>query len=530
MTNLRSAAALLLPVTLLSAACSTPAAVGGGTAAGGASSLVIGAGDSPDSLNPVLGFAPNGASKIFDGLLDHAADLSLRPDLAAALPTVSDDGLVWTVDLRPGVTFHDGSALTAEDVVFTYEAVVDPAVESPIAADLDVVESVTALDEDTVEFRLFYPYQPFGQRLMIGIVPSDVLAGQDLNATDFNAKPIGTGPYEVAEYREGDRLVLTANPDYHRGAPRITDVTVVFSPDDNTRAQRMAAGDFDVAVLPPRLAETYSGREGFRVISSESADYRGIGLPESAFTADPVVRRAINTGLDRQAMVDTILAAQGVPAATTISPSLGAYAPGAAFTFDPAEATRLLDTAGWTTGSDGVRAKDGTRAELTILYPGEDTLRKELALASASDLTELGIDANATSATFEQMLEQRQTAAGLWGGGDPYDPDTASYSLLHSKFADAGGYVNMTRYDDPAVDAALDTGRTSDDPAVREQAYRDYQEAFVDDPGWAFLVFLDHTYVLRGDYGGLEPQVEPHDHGLIHGPWWNVEQWTPRTS
>lgn len=491
---------------------------------------MIGAGSAPDSLNPILGFAPNGASKVFDGLLDHDADLSLRPALAAQLPTVSADGLTWTVDLRPGVTFHDRTALTAEDVVFTYERVVDPQVESPIASDLDAMKAVRAVDGDTVEFTLDYPYRPFGQRLTLGIVPSMLLEGEDINATGFNRLPIGTGPYQVMDYRQGDRLVLQANEAYYRGAPKIKDVTIVFSSDDNTRAQRMAAGDFDVTVLPPKLAKTYEGREGFRVISNETADYRGVGLPETPFTADPQVRRAINVGIDRQAMVDSILVGEGVPAATTVSPALGDYDPDARFTYDPAEAGRLLDAAGWVEGPGGTRLRAGVPAELTILYPGEDVLRKELALATASDLTKLGVDARATSATFEQMLEQRQTAAGLWGGGDPYDPDTASYSLLHSKFADAGGYVNMTRYDNPAVDAALDTGRTSNDPAVRSQAYRAYQEAFVAEPGWAFLVFLNHTYVLRGDYGGLRPQVEPHDHGLIHGPWWNLEEWTPASS
>lgn len=519
---------VLLPAALVLASCSAPAEPGAAPESGGAS-LVIGAGAAPDSLSPILGFAPNGASKIFSGLLDHDADLALRPDLASAEPTVSADGLTWTVQLRTDVTFHDGSGLTAEDVVFTYEAIVDPDVESPIAANLDAMESVTAVDQDTVEFALSYPYQPFGQVLTIGIVPSDVLAGQDLNSTEFNAQPIGTGPYEVTEYRQGDRLVLAGNPDYHRGAPAITDVTIVFSPDDNTRAQRMAAGDFDVTVLPPRLAQTYDGQDGYQVISNETADYRGIGLPETELTADPQVRQAINLGLDREAMVETVLAGEGVPAATTVSPFLDAYDPDATFTFNPTEAGRLLDEAGWTPGVDGMRSRGGVAAELPILYPGDDTLRRELALAAASDLTRLGIDAVATSATFEQMLEQRTTAAGLWGGGDPYDPDTASYTLLHSQFADAGGYVNMTRYSDPAVDAALDAGRTSDDPVVRDQAYRDYQKAFVADPGWAFLVFLNHTYVLRGDYGGLEPQVEPHDHGLIHGPWWNLEKWTPRS-
>ncbi|WP_204010416.1 ABC transporter substrate-binding protein [Virgisporangium aurantiacum] len=509
-------------------ACSSPSEP---SDAAGRASIVIGAASEPDNLNPILGYAPNGASKIFDGLVDRDADLTLRPALAAALPKESADGLTWTVDLRPGVTFSDGSPVTAEDVVFTFQAVVDPKSQSPIAADFEALKSVRAVDADTVEFALAFPYQPWAQRLALGIVPKKALAGQDLATAAFNRKPIGTGPYTLVDWRAGDRMTLKANPSYHRGAPKVTDVTVVFAADDNVRAQRMAAGEFDAASLPPRLAKSYSGKAGYQVVINKSADYRGVGLPaDLPITSTPETRRAVNLAIDRQAMVDTILAGTGVPAATPVSPALAQwYDQASTFAFDKAEANRLLDAAGWAKGSDGIRVKDGKRAELPILYPGNDTLRKDLAVAAASNISDVGIQARAESATFEQMLERRTTTAGLWGGGDPYDPDSAAYTLLHSRYADAGGYVNMTRYRDPAVDAALDAGRRAPDQAARKAAYNDFQKAYVADPGWAFLVFLDHAYVVRDGWTGSEPMVEPHDHGLIHGPWWNLEEWTPTT-
>jgi peptide/nickel transport system substrate-binding protein len=497
-----------------------------------ATRLVLGAGSEPDSLNPILGFAPDGASKIFDGLVDRDADLRLRPALAAALPTASADGLTWTADLRDGVTFHDGSPLTAADVVYTYSAVVDPDVESTVASNFDALASVRAVDADTVEFRLKYPYQPFAQRLTLGVVPRAALEGEDVHSAAFNSEPVGTGPYEVVSWRRGDRLVLKANEDYYRGAPAVTDVTIVFAADDNVRAQRMAAGEFDATALPPKLARTYEGRDGYRVIASPTADYRGVGLPfDLPLTSDPRVRRAINLGLDRQAMIESILAGTGTPAATPVSPHLAEwYDDEATFPHDPAQAGRLLDEAGWKAGGDGVRRRDGQVAELPILYPGEDTLRKELALAAASDISELGIRARAESATFEQMLARRGRTAAMWGGGDPYDPDSAAYTLLHSKYVADGGFVNMTRYRSAAVDRALDAGRQGRTPGARREAYRALQREYVADPAWAFLVFLDHTYVVRDRWDGLEAQVEPHDHGLVHGPWWNLEDWTPKSS
>ncbi len=511
----------------LAAACTSP---DGDVAGDTGRSIVIGAGGEPENLNPVLGYAPDGASKVFDGLVSRDAGLNLVPALAQELPTASADGLTWTATLRPGVEFTDGTALSAHDVVFTYKAVLDPKTNSTIASRFDAVADVTAPDDRTVVFRLSYPYAPFAQQLTLGIVPRKAFDGVDVNSAPFNTAPVGTGPYAVAEWRQGDRLVLRANEDYWGGAPAVKTVTVVFVPDDNARATRMAAGEFDGTVLPPKLAKSYTDKPGYRIVRNPSADYRGLGIPsELPLTSDPRVRRAINLALDRQAMIDTVLAGAGKPAATPISPHLRDWHdPGATFAHDTAEAERLLDEAGWRRGADGARSRDGQPARLPILYPAADVLRKELALAAASDIAKLGIDAPVEATTFELMLQRQEEAASVWGGGDPYDPDTAAYTLLHSRYAGQPGYLNMTLYRNAAVDAALDTGRRSLDPATRKQAYTDFQRAYTEDPGWAFLVFLDHTYVLRDRWDGQVEQVEPHDHGLVHAVWWNLERWTPK--
>lgn len=509
-------------------ACASP---DGETAAGTGESIVIGAGSEPENLNPILGYAPDGAAKIFDGLVSRDAKLDLVPALTEQVPTASADGLTWTAKLRAGTTFSDGSAVTAQDVEFTYETVLDEKVNSTIASRFDALADVAAPDERTVVFRLSYQYAPFAQLLTLGIVPRKAFDGVDVNSAPFNTSPVGTGPYTVAEWRKGDRMVLRANENYWDGVPAVKTVTIVFVEDDNARATRMAAGEFDGTVLPPKLARSYEDKAGYRVIQNPSADYRGLGIPaELPFTSDPRVRRAINLGIDRQAMIDTVLAGAGKPAATPISPYLTDwYDADATFEYDTEEAGRLLDEAGWRKGADGKRTKDGQVARLPILYPAPDVLRKELALATASDIAKLGVDAPVEATTFEVMLARQKEAASIWGGGDPYDPDTAAYTLLHSRYAGQAGYVNMTLYRNSTVDTALDTGRRALDPAARKQAYTDFQQAYVADPAWAFLVFLDHTYVLRDRWNGQVEQVEPHDHGLVHAVWWNLERWTPKS-
>jgi ABC-type transport system substrate-binding protein len=147
---------LILFVMLLAlvAACST---LSGPAASPDGRSIVIGAGLEPDNLNPILGFAPDGVSKIFDGLVSRDASLALVPALAEQLPAASPDGLAWTAALRPGVTFSDGTPLSAQDVVFTYQSVLDPKVDTTIASNYDALEQVSTPDERTVVFRLKYP-------------------------------------------------------------------------------------------------------------------------------------------------------------------------------------------------------------------------------------------------------------------------------------------------------------------------------------------------------------------------------------
>ena len=147
---------LILFVALLAVlgACSMPS--GTATPSDGRS-IVIGAGSKPDNLNPILGFAPDGASKIFDGLVSREASLALVPALAEQVPTASPDGLTWTATLRPNVRFSDGTPVSASDVVFTFQPVLDPKVNSTIASNYDALAQVSAPDDRTVVFGLKYP-------------------------------------------------------------------------------------------------------------------------------------------------------------------------------------------------------------------------------------------------------------------------------------------------------------------------------------------------------------------------------------
>ncbi|MFC9827059.1 ABC transporter substrate-binding protein [Streptomyces albogriseolus] len=523
--RIRGAAAVLATAAAVSA-CSAPGSGGADGAAAG-ESAVIGVSTEPDTLSPLLGYGKDGNSKLFDGLLARTADMTLEPALATALPRITDGGRTYTYTLRKGVRFSDGKPLTARDVVFTYRTVLDDDTNNTAKSELAAVKDVRAVGDDTVVFTLHHPYAPFAARTVLPIVPEHVAGGQDPNTGPFNTKPVGTGPYVLADWRKGEKLTFKANPHYWGGAPKVKKLTMAIVPDDDVRATRLRSGDLDGAVLPPNLAATFKGDDDKKTYRATSYDVRVVTLPSgNPVTGDTAIRRALDLAVDRQAMVDKILDGAGRPAYGPLPVDDPWFAEDVERPRDLAEAGRVLDAAGWTKGEDGVRAKDGRPARFTLYYPSGDKVRQDHALAYASDAKKAGIDVRVESATWEVIEPRMHRDAVLAGFGSTGDPDFGLYTMLHSSLA-GDGFNNMAHYADPAVDRALETGRRTQDPETRKAAYAALQRALVKNPGYTFLTHIDHLYVLADRWKGLTTQTEPHEHGFAAGPWWNVEDWQP---
>lgn len=515
---------LSVVVGVVAAGCAAPSQPGGSGA------MLLADGYEPESLNPLLGYGAEGAAKFYDGLLAFDGRAQLRPALAVEQPQANADATSWTVKLRDGVKFHDGTPFDAEDVAATYRAAIDPAYASTVSSDYDMLAGVQAVDPHTVRFDLKFPYSAWPSKMVLGIAPNEALttpASQE--NSPLNTRPVGTGPYRLVEWRQGDQMTWAANPDYWGGAPAVHDITVVFAKDDNTRAQRLAAGEFDGTVLPPVLAEG-AARDGFRVVHHETADYRSIALPNTHPVAgDRAVRTALNLAVDRDGMIKALLGGRGKPAYAPIPPSMGAHhEPAATFAHDPQQAGRILDDAGWRVGADGIRERNGTRAKFTVMYFADDSLRRDLATGFASDARKVGIEVELAGVDRSAVAGRLATDGIVLGGGNPMDPDPQVYSSLSSRAIGTGTYNNPGQYRNAEVDAALDSARRELDPAKRAELYRQAQRAYVADPGLVYLAFIDHSYVLRdGGFTGYQPPVEPHTHGTTWGPWWNVETWKP---
>jgi peptide/nickel transport system substrate-binding protein len=499
----------LLAVALVGACTGDPTPPASGDPDG--TSLVIAVAGEPADLSPLAGYAEHGAAKLYDGLVEHQANRTLRPALATDLPQPASDGLSWTVQLRPGVTFSDGSPFEAEDVVATYRALLDPARNSPARPRFSMLKNVTAVNTATVRFDLSAPYAPFPELLTLGVVSNESVDTEN---------PVGTGPYTLASWTRGSRMVLAANESYWDGAPAITEVTVEFIPDDDARAEQLRDGKLDGAELPPALATTFEDTDGMLVVAHSAADVRAVVLPtDNPVTGDPDLRLAMNFAVDRESMVENVLAGEGRAAYTPLPEVLAEFVePDATYAHDLTRALDTLSTSGWLPGDAGVRTKNGTPAAFPLRYRTGDTVAAALAEAFVTDASAIGVQVIPEPTTDAAALAAGPSIVGF---GDPFDPDTALYPVLRSG-TEFGGYRNET------VDAALDTGRAATDPAERATAYRKLQRTWLTAPGMVVLAAPNHTYVMRESWDGYQPVVDASTADFTWGAWWNLEDWTPR--
>lgn len=525
-------------VTLAAATVVVTAAMVAGCSGGGADratdQLVLAEGQELGDFSPMLGYGQLGVSPIYEGLLRPQADDDARvPDLVPALATAKPirvQGNTWRIALRENVKFSDGTAFDAADVVATYRAVRSEKVASEIATDVAPIATVTADGTYAVTVTMTTAADP-SPYLLLGIVPSEKV--QDAPAADWalNTAPVGTGAYRL-DSLQADQAVLVAREDYWGGTPELKRIVYTYVPDDNTRAQRVRAGEVDGANLPPRLANSLNDHAGTTVSAVRSADWRGVSLPSgNTFTADVAARLAMNLGVDRTALVRDVLAGRGEPASTPIAPVYGdAYDASAQFDFDRAQAISTLERAGWVSGDDGIRTKGAARASFSLLYNASDTLRRDLAVAFAAAMKPLGIEVSTRGTSWDDIDTKLTTDAVLLGGGaTPYSIDSQVYDTLHTRVADSSPYSNPGNFTAPGLDGLLDAARAAAPSAQNTQRYRQIQQTYVSAPSAVLLTFLHHTYVSRNP-GGIAwqhgaPILEPHSHGVSWGPWWNLLSW-----
>ncbi|MFV0307936.1 MAG: ABC transporter substrate-binding protein [Desertimonas sp.] len=468
---------------------------------------------------------------VFDGLieLDPTQGYLPVPDLAESYE-VSDDGLVYTFDLRDGVTWHDGEPFTSADVVFTLDAAMDPANQARTAADLAAVSSVAAPDDDTVVVELARPFAPILQSLSLAIHPEHLLgpeleSGTPPGETDYAAAPVGTGPYVWREYRPGEQLLLDANPDYYKATPAIDEIVLVDVADYDIAAARLAAGEIDLAEVTGAQLAMVEGLDGYSVNTVPSTNVYAIALNvDDPLLADPRVRIALNNLVDRQTLIDLLDGGLGEPALSPLVNTSVETDAGAALATDADAGAALLEEAGWVKEDDGNWSVDGNPVSLTL----HDGFAPEMAEVVASSLRDQGIDIELITGDYSEIFGQLSAAPDAfqlftYSFGSPTDPDSI-YMLFHSNATLANGGYNAFGYSDPDVDAALEAAQIDADVDVRAERYAEFQDAAAADPPYILLYTSPVHIAISDSLANWDPGLV--EYQFVRFLWWNVEEWT----
>ncbi|MGC4889722.1 ABC transporter substrate-binding protein [Micromonospora sp. DT227] len=470
-------AALTLAAGVLSG-CSGGEAVdvgdGGGSAGGAGGVLNAAIGGEPDQLDPhktSAYYSFQVLENVYDTLVEPDADLKMVPSLATKW-TTSADQLTWTFTLRDGAKFSDGSPLTSEDVVYSYERIIKQKLNT--AYKFATVKSVTGPDPATVVVTLTAPTPNLLANLG-GFKGVAIVEKSNVESGKVKTAPVGSGPFKVAGYTSGDSIKLVRNDTYWGDKPKLDGVTFTFVKDPTVALQNLRSGQVQwTDNLPPQQVTSLRDGDDPVVKTAPSTDYWYVALNEARKPFDnPEVRRAIGYALDREAITKAAkfgLATVNQAAIPRNSAFFYDYAP---FSHDPAKAKQMLGQAGV-----GNLTMD---LMVTSEYPETVTAAQVI----AAQLKDVGITVKIRTLDFAQWLDEQAKGnfdGFMLGWLGNVDPDEFYYAQHHS-----GGTFNFHKYANPAVDKLLDTARTETDQGARKQAYDQAAKQIVDDASYLYL-------------------------------------------
>lgn len=473
----------------------------------------------PSAINPIYSqyndVDRDISSLVFTGLTRADESGVIKPDLAAHW-SVSPDGLVYTFTLRSDVRWHDGVRFDAEDILYTIHTIQDPGYKGPpnLAAFWRTV-AVTPVDEATVRFQLTQPYAPFLNYTTMGILPAHILRDvppSELLSNPFNRRPVGTGPFRVAEVT-GDSLSLDIHPNYYGTRPYLSRIQFKFYPDYESVFAAFNRGEVEgiSRILPAYLPKARSMNN----LSLYNAPLSGyslviLNLSKPVFQ-DKTVRQALVYGTDRQRLIGEILQGQGIVSASPIDRNSWAYDSSLnPASFDVEKAKALLDNAGWKdAGPEGERRK-GTTSLTFTLVTNDDPVRVAIANELAKEWQAIGIRATVqpvpASLLVQNVLRPRQFDAVLYEWrGISNDPD--QYENWHETQVPNATNLgqNYSGLTDREMSEVLESARRTSDQAKRAELYRQFQERFADLTPGLLLFQPVYTYGVDTRVRGIQP-------------------------
>ncbi len=402
----------------------------------------------------------------------------IEPALAESWE-ISEDGLVYTFHLRQGVKWHDGTEFTAEDVLFTFEAVLleENAIDwRPNLMQGDQPMQFEAVDDYTVRVTLNEPDATVLTALSIPIVPAHAFDSVNMLDAPYNTNPIATGPFKFVEWNTGESIILEANQDYWRGAPCLDRIVIRFIEGPDNTANALLAGELDFARVDGADVTPFQDNPDFEMVTAPRDLMRYVGFNvQSPIYSDPAVRRALAVGLDRQAIIDIAAGGYGVLADSVFNSAVFMYEPGRnePYPYDPELAQEMLAEAGWTdSDGDGILDKDGQPMAMRLVYAGYWSLMQAIAPVVYDNWRALGVDVQLTpldeAASYEEIYDNtspQKPYDAMLGGWGLFGPEPDHY---RNYLASETGFF---AYNNAEVQALFEQGRRETDPERRYEIY-----------------------------------------------------------
>lgn len=411
---------------------------------------------------------------IYNGLLKTDENGKVVPDLAESYKQISPTE--WEFTLKQGVTFQDGSPLTADDVKYTLDTIADPEKKFRLRADFAFMKA-EVVDPTHVIIRTDTPYAAFPLRLTyVKIIPKAYV--EKVGDQEFAKKPIGSGPYQFVSYEKGDRLTMKAYDKYFEGAPKIKEAVFRVIPEAAARIAALESGEVDIAAnIPTSEASRLKDNKDIKVTGNATTRvvYIGINAKDSTPLQDPRVRQALNYAIDKNKIVDGVLDGYATPIATISTPEYEGYdASISAYPYDPAKAKKLLEDAGYGNGF----SIDFSATNATL--NGVDVVQ-----AIADQLSKVNIKCNVIQ---EEPNQQRDKISSgqvaplyITGIGGPY----ANLDLI-AKLGFSTGERYST-YSNPAFDELRKKAITTDDEKKRLSLDSEIQKQIKEEAPAIFL-------------------------------------------
>jgi peptide/nickel transport system substrate-binding protein len=477
----------------------------------------------PRYINPLLPITDAGrdlTNLIYSGLLKPSANGELIPDLAREY-AISEDGLIYTFILKDDVYFHDGTKVTADDVIFTIEKATDPQLKSPKSANWAGV-SVTKVDEKTVEFKLNKPYAPFLQNTTLGILPKHLwqnTSADEFSFTNYNIEPIGSGPYKIKNIKRDEAGLpeyyhLVPFTKYIGGIPNIKDIYIYFYTNEKSLLDAYESGIItSINSISPETAK-FLDQSGAHIETIPLPRVFGVFFNQNSAPvfSNLEVRQALNIASDRKEIVNSVLNSYGTQIdgplpKDTLSGETGMRQTELSTEERIAQAKKILTDKGWALNEEGVMVKKTKKETVTLSF--------SISTANTNDLSETAellksqwekIGAKVSIKLYDigdlnqNVIRPRKYDALLFG--EVVGRDLDLFGFWHSSQRNDPG-LNISMYTNSKADKFLEEARTESDPITRMEAYYKFEDEFYKDLPAIFLYSPLFIYVVPEELKGL---------------------------